>query len=96
MHGTQLSSHPKIPLEEDRESGIGSTLDLSGSLEGYNQHNNHLSNTASLREADRLPEERGTRVAWRRRITHSSPGFAAGLMSLKRQMPKAEAEPHAH
>ncbi len=59
MHGTQ----PKILLEEDRESGIGSTLDLSSSHEGNKQHTNHLSNTPSLGEADRLPKERGIRVA---------------------------------
>lgn len=62
VHGTQLSSQPKVLLEEDRESGIGSTLDLSSSFEGYNQHTNHHSNTPSHREADRLPEEKGTRV----------------------------------
>lgn len=60
MHGTQ----PKPLLEEDRESGIGSTLDLSSSFEGCGQHTNHQSNTLSLREAHRLPKEKGTRVAW--------------------------------
>ena len=60
MHGTQ----PKPLLEEDRESGIGSTLDLSSSFEGCRQHTNHQSNAPSLREAHRLPEEKGTRVAW--------------------------------
>ncbi|XP_029298099.1 sodium-dependent phosphate transport protein 2A [Cottoperca gobio] len=54
MHGTRLSSHPKLPQEEDRESGIGSTLDLSNS----NQHTNHHSNKLSLREGDRLPKEK--------------------------------------
>lgn len=63
VHGTQLSSQPKVLLEEDRESGIGSTLDLSSSFESYNQHTNHHSNTPSHREADRHPEEKGTRVA---------------------------------
>ncbi|XP_070769125.1 sodium-dependent phosphate transport protein 2A [Enoplosus armatus] len=56
MHGTQLSSQPKLPLEEDRESGLGSTLDLRSSFEGYNQHTNHPSKTPSLREAGRLRE----------------------------------------
>nr|XP_046261829.1 sodium-dependent phosphate transport protein 2A isoform X2 [Scatophagus argus] len=56
MHSIQLSSQPKVLLEEDRESGIGSTLDLSSSSEGYNHHTNHPFNTSPLREADRLPE----------------------------------------
>lgn len=56
MHGTQ----PKPLLEEDRESGIGSTLDLSSGFEGYRQHTNHQSDTPSLGEADRLPKEKGT------------------------------------
>ncbi|XP_076595292.1 sodium-dependent phosphate transport protein 2A [Chaetodon auriga] len=55
MHGTHLPSQHKVPLEEDRESGIGSTLDLSSS---YNQHTNHHSNKPSLSEADRLPKEK--------------------------------------
>uniref|UniRef100_A0A7N8X337 Sodium-dependent phosphate transport protein 2A n=1 Tax=Mastacembelus armatus TaxID=205130 RepID=A0A7N8X337_9TELE len=58
MHGTQLSSQAKLPQEEDRESGIGSTTDLSSGFEGYNQHTNHHSNHPSLREADRLPREK--------------------------------------
>uniref|UniRef100_A0A3Q3JKD1 Sodium-dependent phosphate transport protein 2A n=1 Tax=Monopterus albus TaxID=43700 RepID=A0A3Q3JKD1_MONAL len=51
MHGTQLPSQAKLLLEEDRESGIGSTLDLSSSFEGYNQHTNQHSSKPSLREA---------------------------------------------
>uniref|UniRef100_A0A3P8TG99 Sodium-dependent phosphate transport protein 2A n=1 Tax=Amphiprion percula TaxID=161767 RepID=A0A3P8TG99_AMPPE len=43
MDASQLSSQPKLPLEEDRESGIGSTLDLSRNCEGYSQHTNHNS-----------------------------------------------------
>ncbi|XP_045887408.1 sodium-dependent phosphate transport protein 2A [Micropterus dolomieu] len=58
IHSTQLSSQAKLPLEEDRESGIGSTLDISSSIEGNNQHTNHHSSTTSLREADRLPKEK--------------------------------------
>ncbi|KAM3867110.1 sodium-dependent phosphate transport protein 2A-like [Diretmus argenteus] len=42
-----LSSQPKLLLEEDRESGIGSTLDLISSFEGYNQHTNPPSNIPS-------------------------------------------------
>ncbi|XP_026214253.1 sodium-dependent phosphate transport protein 2A [Anabas testudineus] len=58
MHDTQLSSNPKLPLEEDRESGIGSTLDLSSSFEGYNQHTNHHHSKPSLQlQANRLPKE---------------------------------------
>uniref|UniRef100_A0A3Q3JUH4 Sodium-dependent phosphate transport protein 2A n=1 Tax=Monopterus albus TaxID=43700 RepID=A0A3Q3JUH4_MONAL len=52
MHGTQLPSQAKLLLEEDRESGIGSTLDLSSSFEGYNQHTNQHSSKPSLREAE--------------------------------------------
>ncbi|KAI3351804.1 hypothetical protein L3Q82_020638, partial [Scortum barcoo] len=55
--GTPLSSQPKLPLEEDRESGIGSTLDLSSSTEGFHLRANHPGNTPSLREEDRLPKE---------------------------------------
>ncbi|XP_070818278.1 sodium-dependent phosphate transport protein 2A [Chaetodon trifascialis] len=55
MHGTHLPSQHKVPLEEDRESGIGSTLDLSSS---YNQHTSHHSNKPPLSEADRLPKEK--------------------------------------
>ncbi|XP_078117593.1 sodium-dependent phosphate transport protein 2A [Sander vitreus] len=58
MHGTQLSSQPKLLQEEDRESGMGSSLDLSSSFEGYSQHTNHPYGKPSLREADRLPEEK--------------------------------------
>ncbi|XP_030000870.1 sodium-dependent phosphate transport protein 2A-like [Sphaeramia orbicularis] len=53
-----LRMEPKLSLEEeDRESGIGSTLDLTSSSEGYNRHTNHLSSKPSIREADRLPKE---------------------------------------
>nr|XP_020478208.1 sodium-dependent phosphate transport protein 2A-like [Monopterus albus] len=58
MHGTQLPSQAKLLLEEDRESGIGSTLDLSSSFEGYNQHTNQHSSKPSLREAGSLPKEK--------------------------------------
>ncbi|XP_042349675.1 sodium-dependent phosphate transport protein 2A isoform X2 [Plectropomus leopardus] len=58
MHGTQLSSQPKLLQEEDRESGIGSTLDLSDSFEGLNQHTNQRSSKPSLGEADRLSKEK--------------------------------------
>ncbi|KAM6999730.1 sodium-dependent phosphate transport protein 2A [Tautogolabrus adspersus] len=56
--GTQLSSKPKRLLEEDRESGIGSTLDLTSRLEGYNQHINHHSSSPSLEEAGTAPIEK--------------------------------------
>uniref|UniRef100_A0A8C9YIR0 Sodium-dependent phosphate transport protein 2A n=1 Tax=Sander lucioperca TaxID=283035 RepID=A0A8C9YIR0_SANLU len=62
MHGTQLSSQPKLLQEEDRESGMGSSLDLSSSFEGYSQHTNHPFSKPSLREADRLPKEKGKRI----------------------------------
>lgn len=51
---------PKLSVEEDRESGIGSTLDLTSSPENYKQHNNHLFNKPSVNEAGRLPLETGT------------------------------------
>lgn len=86
MHDTELPSQPKLPLEDDRESGIGSTLDLSVNFEGYNRHTNQHSNTPSLREADRLPEEKGTRVAWRGEAYIYLLGLAAGLIYLKRQL----------
>ncbi|XP_010771392.1 sodium-dependent phosphate transport protein 2A [Notothenia coriiceps] len=58
MQGTQLSSKPKLLQEEDRESGIGSTLDLSSSFEIYNQHTKHQSSGVSPREGDRLDIEK--------------------------------------
>ncbi|KAL3972911.1 ADP-ribosylation factor GTPase-activating protein 2/3 [Sarotherodon galilaeus] len=59
IHSAQLPSHPKLPLEEeDRESGIGSTLDLTGSFEGCNQHTNHHSDKPSLMEAGTFPGEK--------------------------------------
>uniref|UniRef100_A0A3P8TDS9 Sodium-dependent phosphate transport protein 2A n=1 Tax=Amphiprion percula TaxID=161767 RepID=A0A3P8TDS9_AMPPE len=58
MDASQLSSQPKLPLEEDRESGIGSTLDLSRNCEGYSQHTNHSFNKPSLNQADRPPREK--------------------------------------
>uniref|UniRef100_A0A3B4TH90 Sodium-dependent phosphate transport protein 2A n=1 Tax=Seriola dumerili TaxID=41447 RepID=A0A3B4TH90_SERDU len=44
-----MRMHGKLPLEEDRESGIGSTLDLSSS---YNQHTSQHANKPSIREAN--------------------------------------------
>lgn len=83
MHDTQLSSNPKLPLEEDRESGIGSTLDLSSSFEGYNQHTNHHHSKPSLQlQANRLPKEQGTRAA-RTGDTHSFLELAVPLTVLK-------------
>lgn len=58
MHSTQLSSKPKLSVEEDRESGIGSTLDLTCSFEGYSQHTNRHSNRPSIEEAERVPREK--------------------------------------
>lgn len=59
MQGTQLSSKPKLLQEEDRESGIGSSLDLSsGTLESYNQHTSHSSSSPSLGQAGTFPTER--------------------------------------
>uniref|UniRef100_A0A3B4WM07 Sodium-dependent phosphate transport protein 2A n=1 Tax=Seriola lalandi dorsalis TaxID=1841481 RepID=A0A3B4WM07_SERLL len=40
-----MRMHGKLPLEEDRESGIGSTLDLSSS---YNQHTNCSPQTTTV------------------------------------------------
>ncbi|XP_056239549.1 sodium-dependent phosphate transport protein 2A [Seriola aureovittata] len=50
-----MRMHGKLPLEEDRESGIGSTLDLSSS---YNQHTSQHANKPSIREANSLPTEK--------------------------------------
>ncbi|XP_072252486.1 sodium-dependent phosphate transport protein 2A [Leuresthes tenuis] len=58
MHTAQLSSQPKLLMEEDKESGIGSTHDLTSSFEGYGVHTNH---TPSLKDADRLPRENADR-----------------------------------
>ncbi|KAJ4945567.1 hypothetical protein JOQ06_023248 [Pogonophryne albipinna] len=58
IQGTQLSSQPKHPQEEDRESGIGSTLDLSSSFEIHNQHTKHQTSCVSPREEDRLDIEK--------------------------------------
>ncbi|XP_027864000.1 sodium-dependent phosphate transport protein 2A [Xiphophorus couchianus] len=48
MNVVQLSSQPKLSLEEDRESGIGSTLDLTGSSECYNERPNRFSTVLSI------------------------------------------------
>ncbi|XP_059202488.1 sodium-dependent phosphate transport protein 2A [Centropristis striata] len=58
LPGTQLSSQLKLHQEEDGESGIGSTLDLSSCFDCNNQHTNHRSSKPSLRGADRLPKEK--------------------------------------
>uniref|UniRef100_A0A3B3BG66 Sodium-dependent phosphate transport protein 2A n=1 Tax=Oryzias melastigma TaxID=30732 RepID=A0A3B3BG66_ORYME len=54
MHSPQ---HPKLRLDEDTESGIGSTLDLTGSGEGDCKHTNQPFGSPSLRAADRVPRE---------------------------------------
>uniref|UniRef100_A0A8C7N5Z9 Sodium-dependent phosphate transport protein 2A n=1 Tax=Oncorhynchus kisutch TaxID=8019 RepID=A0A8C7N5Z9_ONCKI len=46
-HGAPSSLRPKRLLEEDRESGLGSTLDLISSLEGYSQEDEPTSPTSS-------------------------------------------------
>ncbi|XP_077958334.1 sodium-dependent phosphate transport protein 2A isoform X3 [Gasterosteus aculeatus] len=51
MHGTPFSSQPKPPQEEDRESGIGSNLDLR-SFEGQN-----LPSQPAFRETERRPKQ---------------------------------------
>lgn len=84
MHGTRLSSQPKLPQEEDRESGIGSTLDLCSSFEGHNQHTNQHSSKPAFRETDRLPKQKGTRAAFGGEFLHSCPALAAGLMGSKK------------
>jgi len=81
MHTAQLSSQPTLLMEEDKESGIGSTHDLTSNFEGYSVHTNH---TPSLKDADRLPTEKGTRKAFKRRVTISSLYVADSLISLKR------------
>ncbi|XP_023847772.1 sodium-dependent phosphate transport protein 2A-like [Salvelinus sp. IW2-2015] len=58
-HGTPASLRPKHLLEEDRESGLGSTLDLISSLEGYSQEDEPTSPTSSpkQREGNSPPKE---------------------------------------
>ncbi|KAM4732039.1 sodium-dependent phosphate transport protein 2A [Anableps anableps] len=56
MHVAQLSSQPKLMLEEDMESGIGSTLDLTGSSECYSEHPNHLCTALSIQTSGREKE----------------------------------------
>uniref|UniRef100_A0A665U4F0 Sodium-dependent phosphate transport protein 2A n=1 Tax=Echeneis naucrates TaxID=173247 RepID=A0A665U4F0_ECHNA len=52
--GTLFSSQVKLPSDEDRESGIGSTLDLSSNLEGYKQQTNDQPSKPSVRETRQL------------------------------------------
>ncbi|XP_041846266.1 sodium-dependent phosphate transport protein 2A-like [Melanotaenia boesemani] len=58
MPSAQLSSQPKLLLEEDRESGIGSTLDLTSSSESPSQHTNHHFSTPSVKDSGRLPRKK--------------------------------------
>ncbi|KAM9740511.1 sodium-dependent phosphate transport protein 2A [Menidia menidia] len=57
MHADRLSSQPKLQLEDDRESGIGSTLDLTSGFEGHGVHTNQHADTPSPKAADRIPGE---------------------------------------
>ncbi|XP_036825957.1 sodium-dependent phosphate transport protein 2A isoform X3 [Oncorhynchus mykiss] len=61
-HGAPASLRPKHLLEEDRESGLGSTLDLISSLEGYSQEDEPTSPTSSPkpREGNSPPKEQAT------------------------------------
>uniref|UniRef100_A0A3P9M846 Sodium-dependent phosphate transport protein 2A n=1 Tax=Oryzias latipes TaxID=8090 RepID=A0A3P9M846_ORYLA len=52
--------HPKPRLDEDTESGIGSTLDLTSSSKGDGKHTNQPFGSPSFRAADRLPRENET------------------------------------
>ncbi|KAM9849768.1 sodium-dependent phosphate transport protein 2A-like [Aulostomus maculatus] len=61
LHGAQFSLQPKFPPEDDRESGIGSTLDLVCTFEGCYQNTNQHLNKSALREEDRPPRDNGTR-----------------------------------
>lgn len=66
VKGTQPSFQPRVlQEEEDRESGIGSTLDLSGSFENDNRRTNHRSSTLPHWEAGGHPEGKGTGAATR-------------------------------
>ncbi|KAG7517339.1 sodium-dependent phosphate transport protein 2A-like [Solea senegalensis] len=59
LHGSQLLSKHKPHLEENTESGIGSTLNLSSSFEGHDRLTNHHSNKLnSLPESDTLHTEK--------------------------------------
>ncbi|KAF7228113.1 sodium-dependent phosphate transport protein 2A-like [Nothobranchius furzeri] len=57
MDAAQLSSQPKVPLEEDRESGIGSTLDLTNSFEGLSQKTDRRSTSSPRGKAYAPPRE---------------------------------------
>ncbi|XP_055368522.1 sodium-dependent phosphate transport protein 2A [Betta splendens] len=63
LHDARLPPHPPHPPEEDRESGIGSTLDLCSTFEGYSQHTNHHFNKPAAVEAERLPGEKDSAAA---------------------------------
>uniref|UniRef100_A0A672IPL7 Sodium-dependent phosphate transport protein 2A n=1 Tax=Salarias fasciatus TaxID=181472 RepID=A0A672IPL7_SALFA len=59
-YATRLSSKPEPSLEDDGESGIGSTLDLSRSFERNRQHTNQRSDEPPPAEAGAPPRETGT------------------------------------
>ncbi|XP_055015153.1 sodium-dependent phosphate transport protein 2A isoform X2 [Boleophthalmus pectinirostris] len=54
-----LKLQHKLSSEDDRESGIGSTLDLVSSFESSRPHNYHLFSPVSVTKADRRPLETG-------------------------------------
>ncbi|KAL6117721.1 slc34a1 [Pungitius sinensis] len=56
MPSTRFSSQPKLPQEEDRESGIGSNLDLR-SFEVQN-HTNDVPSQTAFRETERHPTQK--------------------------------------
>uniref|UniRef100_A0A672ILV2 Sodium-dependent phosphate transport protein 2A n=1 Tax=Salarias fasciatus TaxID=181472 RepID=A0A672ILV2_SALFA len=58
-YATRLSSKPEPSLEDDGESGIGSTLDLSRSFERNRQHTNQRSDEPPPAEADNSTQTPG-------------------------------------
>ncbi|KAM8908326.1 sodium-dependent phosphate transport protein 2A isoform 2-T3 [Spinachia spinachia] len=79
MDSTRFSSKPKPPQEEDRESGIGSNLDLR-SFEGRS-HTNHLPSQPPFRETERRP---GPKVSCLRRAEVSQSKTRQLLISLSK------------
>lgn len=65
MHTAPLSCQRTFTIEDDGESGIGSTLDLTGSSECYSEHPNHLLTVMKIKMIGRDSGETGTRQASR-------------------------------
>lgn len=90
------SRHPKLRLDEDTESGIGSTLDLTSSSKGDGKHTNQPFGSPSFRAADRLPRENGTRWSSIGVSYFHLKEWQLVWFPLKRLIITAEAEPKAY